>query len=167
MVAEPLKLEDYAVLAHLANAVQDVRQSAAVVVPRLKWRTLWMLNSTATGGGVAEMLPKLVALLNELGVSTRWAVIRSDRPEFFGLTKRLHNLIHGHGEPRLTDDDRALYESVNRESARELLEQRRDPWPEHHRRRIELLRLVLAGPEAGAVADDPEAAGVLDELRRR
>jgi trehalose synthase len=79
-----------------------------------------MVNSTARGGGVAEMLPRMCALLEELGVPTRWAVMGTDRREFFALTKRLHNLIHGEGHPELSSDDRQLYEVVNRENAEEL-----------------------------------------------
>ena len=79
-----------------------------------------MVNSTAQGGGVAEMLPKMVSLLEELGLPTRWAVIGTDRQEYFALTKRIHNLIHGHGEPRLDGEERELFEAVNRENAEEL-----------------------------------------------
>jgi trehalose synthase len=79
-----------------------------------------MINSTAQGGGVAEMLPQMVTLLNELGLTTRWAVLGSDQPAFFALTKRVHNLIHGDGEPALSDDDRQLFEAVNRQNAEAL-----------------------------------------------
>ena len=39
-----------------------------------------MVNSTAQGGGVAEMLPKLVAMLNELGLPTEWLVMGTEQP---------------------------------------------------------------------------------------
>jgi hypothetical protein len=68
----------------------------------------------------AEMLPKLVLLLQELGVRTQWAVIGSKRPEFFKLTKQIHNLIHGEGNPKLTDEDHDLYDEVSRANAEEL-----------------------------------------------
>jgi len=113
-------LDDYAAIAHLAGPVQALRAEAAMLVPPLRGRTVWMVNSTAQGGGVAEMLPQMVTLLNGLGLSTRWAVLGTDRPEFFALTKRLHNLIHGEGDPGLTDTDRELFESVNRENAEAL-----------------------------------------------
>jgi trehalose synthase len=79
-----------------------------------------MVNSTAQGGGVAEMMPKLVSLMRELGVDTEWLVMSARRPEFFVLTKRLHNLIHGEGDPKLGPDDLALYEAESRENARHL-----------------------------------------------
>jgi trehalose synthase len=79
-----------------------------------------MVNSTANGGGVAEMLPQLVSILCELGLSTEWVVMGADKPEFFVLTKRLHNMIHGHGDAPFTESDRAVYEAVSRENARDL-----------------------------------------------
>jgi trehalose synthase len=57
-------------------------------------RTVWNLNSTAVGGGVAEMLQVLVAYANGAGIDTRWLVIEGD-PGFFAVTKRLHNRLHG------------------------------------------------------------------------
>lgn len=119
-VEEPLGLDQYEAFAHMLPAVRDLRSDAQRLVPLIGDRTLWVVNSTAQGGGVAEMLPKLVSLLRELGVDTRWIVIESHRPEFFVLTKRLHNLIHGVGDPHLTAADRQLYEEVNRENAEEL-----------------------------------------------
>ena len=55
---------------------------------------VWNVNATATGGGVAEMLQTLLAYIRGLGVDTRWMVLQGD-PEFFALTKRIHNLVHG------------------------------------------------------------------------
>lgn len=112
-----ISLDDYASFAHLAHAVQDLRAEAATLVPRLKGRAVWIVNSTGHGGGVAEMLPMQVLLLRELGVEAHWAVIGSDQPAFFKLTKRLHNLIHGEGDPRLTSADKALYDQVSQTNA--------------------------------------------------
>ena len=119
-IDEPLGLDDYAEVAHLRQAVESLRERAAELSPRLEGRKVWMVNSTAQGGGVAEMLPKLVLLLNQLGVSTEWLVMGTNQTEFFGLTKRLHNLIHGQGDPGLDDDDHALYAAVSSENASEL-----------------------------------------------
>ena len=69
---------------------------------------VWMVNSTAKGGGVAEMLPKLVSMLNEVGLPTEWVVMGTEQTEFFDLTKRLHNLIHGTGDPGITDEDQQI-----------------------------------------------------------
>ena len=57
-------------------------------------RAIWNVNSTAADGGVAEMLQVLVGYVQDLGVSTGWLVITGDA-EFFAITKRLHNQIHG------------------------------------------------------------------------
>ena len=57
-------------------------------------RCIWNINSTATGGGVAEMLQALVGYVCDLDVPVRWTVIGGD-PDFFAITKRLHNRIHG------------------------------------------------------------------------
>ena len=110
-------LDDYSSIAHLAGTVQDLRTEAKQLVPKLKGRTVWMVNSTAQGGGVAEMLPMMVSLLRELGVKTEWAVMGTERQAFFPLTKKLHNLIHGHGEPELSAEERELYDTVSSENA--------------------------------------------------
>lgn len=60
----------------------------------LEGRIVWNINSTATGGGVAEMLRSLLAYARGAGVDARWLVIGGD-PDFFRLTKRLHNFLHG------------------------------------------------------------------------
>lgn len=113
-------LPDYARDPALAGAVRELQSEAAQIVPGLAGRRVWMVNSTAQGGGVAEMLPSLVSLLRELGVTVEWAVLETDRPDFFPFTKRLHNLIHGAGDPRIGEADRALYDAVSEENAREL-----------------------------------------------
>ena len=53
-------------------------------------RVIWTINSTARGGGVAELLSSLVPYCRA-GVDVRWLVIHGDQP-FFRLTKRLHNI---------------------------------------------------------------------------
>ena len=57
-------------------------------------RVVWNVNSTASGGGVAEMLHVLVGYIRGAGVDIRWLVLEGD-PAFFALTKRVHNRIHG------------------------------------------------------------------------
>ena len=110
-------LDDYAAVAHLAAAAAELRAEAARIVPRLAGRTIWFVNSTATGGGVAELLPPVVGLLRDLGISTEWVVIGSTDPAFYAVTKRLHNLIHGSGDPRLGPADREVFERVGLENA--------------------------------------------------
>ena len=73
-------------------------------------RVLWSVNSTSTGGGVAEMLRSLLGYVRGAGIDARWVVITGSR-EFFLTTKRIHNALHGESrEPRgLGDYERSLY----------------------------------------------------------
>ena len=112
-----MTLDDYQAVVHLSEAVRSLRAEARALVPHLEGRTVWMVNSTAHGGGVAEMLPRMVTILRELGVSVEWVVLGSSDPHFFALTKRIHNLIHGNGDPELSSSDREVYEAVSRENA--------------------------------------------------
>lgn len=97
------------------------RVGAAAVA--LRGRCVWNVNSTARGGGVAEMLRPLLAYTRGAGVDARWVVIGGN-PHFFQVTKRLHN--HLHGAPGdagdLGDDERAVYDAVQTENAAELVE---------------------------------------------
>ncbi|HEX9236192.1 MAG TPA: hypothetical protein VF972_07925, partial [Actinomycetota bacterium] len=77
-------------------------------------RVVWNVNSTARGGGVAEMLRSLVAYARGAGVDARWAVI-SGTPPFFEVTKRLHNHLHGFAGDRGPLGDRET--EVYREAA--------------------------------------------------
>jgi len=115
-----MTLDDYASIAYLAGAVHDLRAEAASLLPRFRGRSVLMLNSSATGGGVAEMLPRLVLMLQELGITASWTVMKTDRVEFFRMTKRIHNLIHGEGNVVLGPEERELYEAVNRNVADQL-----------------------------------------------
>jgi trehalose synthase len=79
----------------------------------LEGRIVWNVNATATGGGVAEMLQALLADSQGAGVDARWLVL-DGTPDFFRLTKRIHNLLHGSpgdGGPLGADETR-LYEGV-------------------------------------------------------
>lgn len=116
-VANSPCLADYSTVAHLVAPVQELHREAEAVLPKLRGRTIWMVNSTPQGGGVAEMLPTMVSLLRDLGVQTEWVVLESDNPAFFALTKQIHNLIHGEGNPDLGPTQRELFERVNGENA--------------------------------------------------
>src|SRR3954451_17923072 len=92
---------------------EQLQQAAERSRRRLGGRTVWHVNSTEHGGGVAEMLWSLIAYARGVGVDTRWTVMEADEP-FFRVTKRIHNMMHGspgdgHG---LTDEDRAEYERI-------------------------------------------------------
>ena len=85
-----------AALRPLIGDERHARLEAAAVTTRdlLGGRIVWNVNSTASGGGVAEMLHVLVGYIRGLGVDTRWVVMEGD-PAFFAITKRVHNRIHG------------------------------------------------------------------------
>ncbi len=112
--SEPLA--EYEAWTHLVGEVRALRAEAHRLMAELEGRRVWMVNSTETGGGVAEMLPKMIALMRQLGLETHWAVIETREPRFFSVTKRLHNLIHDLGDPAFDDADREIYERVNREN---------------------------------------------------
>jgi len=82
----------------------------------LKGKRVKMINSTAVGGGVAEILNRLVPLLNGLEIETQWDVIKGGE-DFFEVTKKIHNALHGEQTlfpPRM----RETFLEVSRENLR-------------------------------------------------
>ena len=71
------------------------------------------MNSTAEGGGVAELLHALLGYVVAAGVDARWMVIEGD-PAFFEVTKRIHNRLHGSpGDGgALGPQERAVYDAA-------------------------------------------------------
>jgi len=105
------------------------------------------VNSTAAGGGVAELLQSLLAYARGAGVDARWLVIDGD-PEFFAITKRIHNWIYGsRGDGgTLGASERRHYEHVAERNARELL--------------------ATVRPGDIVLLHDPQPAGIVPALRR-
>jgi trehalose synthase len=87
-VAAP-QLQDYAPIVGEAEII-ELRALAS----RLKDRRIKMVNSTAVGGGVAEILNRLVPLMEESGIPAKWEVITGGE-KFFHITKAFHNALHG------------------------------------------------------------------------
>jgi len=107
----PPKLEDYEAIIGKPE-LDDLRFLAR----QLRGKTVKMVNSTAVGGGVAEMLNRLVPLLNELEVATKWEVITGGN-DFYEVTKGFHNALHG-GEYVVTQavkDIFLMYNEQNRQ----------------------------------------------------
>jgi trehalose synthase len=98
----PKRLEDYVGSAG-AEAVERLRAAAEP----LRGLRLLQVNSTAFGGGVAELLRPHVALLNDLGIETRWVVLEGSE-DFFAVTKAAHNALQG-AETILTEEMQAVY----------------------------------------------------------
>jgi trehalose synthase len=80
----------------------------------LRGKTVKMVNSTAVGGGVAEMLHRLVPLLTELEVPTRWEVMTGGN-DFFEVTKGFHNALH-EGHYHLTPEAREVFLATNEQN---------------------------------------------------
>jgi trehalose synthase len=102
-----LPLEPY--LAHVPAWVG--RELEGLAAP-LRGATIVHVSSTAVGGGVAEILARLVPLQRGLGLDAHWLVIDGDAP-FFAMTKRLHNALQGDGD-LITADEWAHHREVSR-----------------------------------------------------
>jgi trehalose synthase len=84
----------------------------------LQGKTVKMVNSTAVGGGVAEILNRLVPLLNELEVPTKWEVITGGN-DFYEVTKGFHNALHG-GEYNLTQAIKDIFLSYSEQNRKRM-----------------------------------------------
>ncbi len=76
---------------------QSIVDDLRLLAERLRGKVVQHVNSTAVGGGVAEILNRMVPLLRELGVDTRWDLIKGGE-QFFAVTKKFHNALHGSPE---------------------------------------------------------------------
>lgn len=83
-----------------------------LLADRVRGRSVKMINSTSVGGGVAEILTRTVPLFNELGIRTKWDVIKGSG-EFFGVTKAFHNALHGN-KAEVTDHMLAIFNETTR-----------------------------------------------------
>lgn len=97
-----IRLDDYQAVIGGAEMAE-----LRTLAERLRGRSVQMVNSTAVGGGVAEILNRMVPLMQELGISVRWDVITGGE-EFFAVTKAFHNALHGESY-RLSDDSFATF----------------------------------------------------------
>jgi trehalose synthase len=96
------RLDDYKGIVGAAD-IDELR----FLAEGLKGKSIKMVNSTAVGGGVAEMLNQLVPLLNEVEVKTNWDVITGGN-DFFEVTKAFHNALQG-SEYHLTPQARDVF----------------------------------------------------------
>ena len=128
-----------------ADVVAKVQEIAENGRARLEGRVVWNVNSTATGGGVAEMLRSLLPYVRGVGIDSRWLVI-DGTPEFFAITKRLHHALHGsQGDgSALGGAEKTLYEAVLSANSDEIS--------------------ALVRPRDVVILHDPQTAGLAPRL---
>ncbi len=90
------KISDYEKFAG-KNAIEDLK----IIAGQLNGKVIQNINSTPSGGGVAEILQRMIPLFQELGIDARWDCIKGNS-SFFIVTKKIHNALHGRDE-RITD----------------------------------------------------------------
>jgi len=110
---QPRRLADYAEAAG-EEAIERLRSAAEP----LRGARLLQVNSTAFGGGVAELLHTHVPLLNDLGIETTWVVLEGT-DDFYAVTKAVHNALQG-AEQRLTEEMQEVYWERIRGNAAEM-----------------------------------------------
>ncbi|MGO9883121.1 MAG: glycosyltransferase [Solirubrobacteraceae bacterium] len=148
-------------LEHVAVEAMDPRRFRSVIGPgeyqqllelidnaarALRGRVIWNVSSTAKGGGVVELLRPLLGYSRGSGVDARWVVITGGR-EFFEITKRMHNHLHGvDGDGGLLSArEQAVYESTLARNAQELI--------------------PLLHPGDIVILHDPQTAGLVSAVR--
>jgi trehalose synthase len=105
-----VRIEDYAPI--VGQAMVD---ELYLLAGRLEGKQIQNINSTPVGGGVAEILTRMIPLLTQLGVQARWDVIKGNE-KFFTITKKFHNGLHGVPVEVAKDEYDAFLE-VNEENA--------------------------------------------------
>ena len=138
---DPRRLEPFTGAARIEQLVAQ----AARVRDVLDGRRVVNVNSTASGGGVAELLAAQLAYARGLGVDATWLVLEGDA-EFFEITKRIHNGLYGASGDggELGGDERARYERTLTKN-------------------VERLRAEIR-PGDVVVLHDPQPAGLLAPL---
>jgi len=130
-----------------AERMARFEETADATQAALAGHAVLNVSSTATGGGVAEMLQTLLAYVRGAGVDARWLVIKGDA-QFFAITKRIHNGLYGFpgdGGP-LGEAERRHYEQVLQGNGEELL--------------------ALVRPGDLVLIHDPQPAGLVEAVKR-
>ena len=120
----------------------------AEVAHRMRNRVLWNVNSTARGGGVAELLGSLIPYDRGAGIDERWVVMEGS-PNFFKVTKKIHDMLHGVASDgaRLSAEEQHQYELATANNAGRLVE--------------------LIHPGDVVILHDPQTMGLIPSLTER
>ncbi|MDI6734822.1 MAG: glycosyl transferase family 1, partial [bacterium] len=108
-----VNVNDYA-----AIVGQGIIDELFLLAQRLEGKIIQNINSTAVGGGVAEILTRMIPLLRQVGVDARWDVIKGNE-RFFGITKKIHNALHG-VNIEISPEDLDYFLETNRDNAQEM-----------------------------------------------
>jgi trehalose synthase len=107
------KLEEYT-----SVVGRHVIDDLYLLADKLKGTVIQNINSTAVGGGVAEILNRMMLLMRDLGVDFRWDLIKGDE-KFFVITKKFHNALHG-VDVEILDEEISYFLEVNQKNAQEI-----------------------------------------------
>ena len=140
---------------NLTTRIAELRAMFEAERGLLTSQRVWLISSTEKGGGVAEMMPRIISMMRELHMKVEWLILdvadAAERDAFFALTKQIHNNIHGVGAP-VDPNQRDLYERVNDANAAEFFSRfLTDPDPS---------RDVIC-------LHDPQPAGMIAAIKRR
>lgn len=126
----------------------SLEKEMAGLATATRGHVVWNVNSTAQGGGVAELLAALIPYDRGSGIDERWAVIEG-APEFFSVTKKIHVLLHGVSAdgPSLTEAERRTYEEATTRNAAALT--------------------TMIRPRDVAILHDPQTVGLVPALSAR
>jgi len=129
------------------DAWRELESTMGRLSAALRGRVLWNVNSTAQGGGVAELLGSIIPYDSEAGIDERWVVIEGS-PPFFVITKRLHNMLHGSltEDLEISAEERRVYDETMRRNAAALVE--------------------VVKPGDPIIIHDPQPAGLVPPLAR-
>lgn len=108
-----IKIEDYATIVGRTKI-----DELYFLAEKLEDKVIQNINSTSVGGGVAEILTRMIPLLRELGVNAKWDVIKGNE-KFFRITKIIHNALHGVDE-EISSEDLEYFQRVNLQNAEEI-----------------------------------------------
>lgn len=106
-----VKIDDYAPIVG-EGTVETIKKMAEMI----RGERATHVNATSYGGGVAEILSKMVPLARSLGIDVSWQTLKGEI-DFFKVTKKMHNALQGDLGTAISDEEFALYLKVNAENA--------------------------------------------------